>query len=199
MSGVTGEPERAFRPLPPNERPIRRRRAARVIVRSGGKLLMELDSDPGLPGVAWWTTPGGGLEPDETYRQAATRELAEETGLRVEPSDLVGPIAHRLITHGFSDEILIQDEQFFAVDVAPFTPHAAAFTPAETRTLLGFAWLDADDLRADARAALSLTPEDVAAFLAADANTFLEYGALETSTVPVAPDDPLTREQEETA
>jgi len=127
----------------------------------------------------------GGVEDGETYARAAVRELEEETGLRVREDDLVGPIAHRHVTHGFSDEILVQDEQFFAVDVARFEPDPAGFTPAETRTLLGFGWLDADDLRTDARGALSLTPADIDAFLAADADTFIEYGDLESSTVPV--------------
>ena len=183
------EPERTFEPVPPHLRPVRRRRAARVIARSQGKALMVLDSDPGLDDVAWWTTPGGGVEEGETYAQAAVRELEEETGLRVCEDDLVGPIAHRVVTHGFSDEILIQDELFFAVDVPRFTPRPVGFTQAETRTLLGFGWLDGDDLRTDARAALSLTPADLDAFLVAGEGTFVEYGELESSTVPVDPGD----------
>jgi len=148
-------------------------------------MLLELDTDPGLPGTAWWTTPGGGVDPGETYREAAVRELREETGLVIEASDLIGPIAHRLVSHGYSDEILIQDEQFFALDVPRFEPLPAAFTPEEIRTLAGFAWMDADDMRADPHAPLSLTPEDMIALLSAGAGTFIEWGECETSTVPV--------------
>lgn len=36
-----------------------------------------------------WGIPAGGIDPGETERDAAARELAEETGLRVEPHALV--------------------------------------------------------------------------------------------------------------
>jgi 8-oxo-dGTP diphosphatase len=37
-----------------------------------------------------WSIPGGVLEVGETLRQAAVREAFEETGLTVEPADLLG-------------------------------------------------------------------------------------------------------------
>jgi len=37
-----------------------------------------------------WSIPGGVLEVGETLRQAAVREALEETGLTVEPADLLG-------------------------------------------------------------------------------------------------------------
>jgi ADP-ribose pyrophosphatase YjhB (NUDIX family) len=42
------------------------------------------------PGKGWWAQPGGFLEVDETVNQAAIRETLEETGLLVEPGELVG-------------------------------------------------------------------------------------------------------------
>jgi ADP-ribose pyrophosphatase YjhB (NUDIX family) len=42
------------------------------------------------PGYGAWAQPGGFLEVDETVSEAAVRETLEETGLLVEPGDLVG-------------------------------------------------------------------------------------------------------------
>jgi ADP-ribose pyrophosphatase YjhB (NUDIX family) len=56
------------------------RRAGRVIVLDPGNrvLLLRYDEDP--PAGRHWATPGGGLNPGESYAAAAHRELAEETG-----------------------------------------------------------------------------------------------------------------------
>ncbi len=42
------------------------------------------------PGKGWWAQPGGFLEVDETVTEAAIRETLEETGLVVEPGEIVG-------------------------------------------------------------------------------------------------------------
>jgi ADP-ribose pyrophosphatase YjhB (NUDIX family) len=42
------------------------------------------------PGLGSWAQPGGFLEVDETVAEAAIRETLEETGLIVEPGELVG-------------------------------------------------------------------------------------------------------------
>lgn len=52
---------------------------ATCAVRDGGRLLLTRREDNGL-----WCLPGGGLEPGETWSQAAVREVLEETGLHVE-------------------------------------------------------------------------------------------------------------------
>ena len=69
----------------------RLRRSARVFLfdRSGEVLLIrfvtELESRP----FVFWVTPGGEVEPGESDRAAAERELFEELGLRV---PLAGPV-----------------------------------------------------------------------------------------------------------
>jgi ADP-ribose pyrophosphatase YjhB (NUDIX family) len=42
------------------------------------------------PGLGSWAQPGGFLEVDETVNQGAIRETFEETGLLVEPGEIVG-------------------------------------------------------------------------------------------------------------
>ena len=42
------------------------------------------------PGYGWWAQPGGFLEIDETVTEGAIRETLEETGLVVEPTEIVG-------------------------------------------------------------------------------------------------------------
>lgn len=42
------------------------------------------------PGIGSWAQPGGFLEVDETVTEAARRETLEETGLVIEPGEIVG-------------------------------------------------------------------------------------------------------------
>ena len=42
------------------------------------------------PGLGLWAQPGGFLEVDETVHEAAIRETQEETGLVVEPGEIIG-------------------------------------------------------------------------------------------------------------
>jgi ADP-ribose pyrophosphatase YjhB (NUDIX family) len=42
------------------------------------------------PGYDMWAQPGGFLEIDETVREAAIRETLEETGLQIEPLEIIG-------------------------------------------------------------------------------------------------------------
>jgi 8-oxo-dGTP pyrophosphatase MutT (NUDIX family) len=73
------------------------RPAARVVVLDPagrvllfGARLLDLATPPGP--VLYWYTPGGQVEPGESARLAAARELREEIGLVVEPSALEGPV-----------------------------------------------------------------------------------------------------------
>lgn len=172
----------SFEPMPPGERVLKTRRGARIALRCGARMLVVSDSDPGVPGSSWWVLPGGGVDEGESWRQAACRELAEETGLVVSEADLIGPLAHRVVHHGYSNKVLVQEEFFFAVDLpAPFEPDRSGFTPREQQTLGDFGWFGFDEL-----AAMTLWPPEAALLLGADPDVLLEWGEMEESTVAVS-------------
>lgn len=80
----------------PDDLPVVERDVVRVVVLdSDNRVLLFRAQEFIHPEVGeWWELPGGGIEPGETFRQAATRELLEETGLQVAP-EMIGPAAWR--------------------------------------------------------------------------------------------------------
>ena len=50
-----------------------------------GQVLLQQRSDTGE-----WCVPGGAMEPGETYKEAAARELSEEVGIQVKVLELFG-------------------------------------------------------------------------------------------------------------
>lgn len=88
----------------------------------------------------WWITPGGGVDPGETDLEATIREVEEETGLTIVPTDLVGPIAHRTVVHGYSDQVTTQDDVFWLLQVPAFEISTAGHTAEEQATMSAHHW-----------------------------------------------------------
>jgi 8-oxo-dGTP diphosphatase len=44
------------------------------------------------PGAGLWSLPGGRIEPGETDAEALVREMREETGLVIDPGQLIGTV-----------------------------------------------------------------------------------------------------------
>lgn len=83
------------------------------------ELLMVRGHDADNPSRSWWFTTGGGIAPGETPRQAAAREVWEETGIKISESELIGPVLTRTALFDFATETCRAEEVFFAAIVNP--------------------------------------------------------------------------------
>ena len=131
------------------ERELLRRRAARVLVLDpAGRLLLLRGGDPAVPGPRFWWTVGGGLEPGESARAGAVRELHEETGIEVPEGALVGPLHQDVSSFAFDRWLVEQENEFFAVRVQGWTMAPAALEAIETASIDGAGWWSVEQLRA---------------------------------------------------
>lgn len=93
------------------------RHAGRAVVLDPGDrvLLLRYDNDP--PAGRHWATPGGGLNPGESHRDAASRELAEETGW--DDVVLLEEIHRHLRTVSHAGRTLLQHDRLFLARTHP--------------------------------------------------------------------------------
>lgn len=120
---------------------VKSRPAARMVcLDDRGRVLLMHWRDP-VDGHQLWEPPGGGVKAGESARDAVVREWREETGLASPKFDeATTTVSRDTIWQGGR---WVSDEHFFlgrwgvASEVQP-----ADFTPAETASYLGHAWVD---------------------------------------------------------
>jgi 8-oxo-dGTP pyrophosphatase MutT (NUDIX family) len=129
---------------------VNRRVSARVVLLDDdGCVLLFCGSDPAIPegtdGPAprWWFTVGGAAQQGETLPAAAVRELEEETGLRVDPKDMIGPVWRRDAVIDFNGSVIRSEEMFFVHRTRRFEPSTAGRTGLERAYIHGHRWCDA--------------------------------------------------------
>lgn len=125
------------------------RTSARVVLLDEqDRVLLMRGHDPKTPDVPFWFTIGGGVEPGETLRTAAVRELWEETGYALDSSLLRGPLWRRVAVFPFDGELIRSEELFFVARTKNFTPSAANPTAWEKHCVTDNKWCTPADIAA---------------------------------------------------
>ncbi len=92
-------------------------------------------------------TIGGGIEADETERQAGVRELWEETGIRADPAALLGPVGAETVEFSWPPYVIEQHQTYYLLDVQDTAVSFAHLEEVEIATTLSHRWWSLDDLR----------------------------------------------------
>lgn len=128
---------------------VLRRDAARVLLLDPrDRLLLVRGHDLDRPDRTWWFTVGGGIDPGEDAREAAAREVREETGLALDPAALVGPVLTRSADFDFQAATVHQDEVYFLHRLArdPADLVTDGWTDVEAQFMDEVRWWDLGEL-----------------------------------------------------
>jgi 8-oxo-dGTP pyrophosphatase MutT (NUDIX family) len=118
-----------------------------ILVDDADRVLLVRGHDVDAPTRTWWFTVGGGIDPGEGARDAAVREVREETGIVLDATALVGPVFTRSAVFDFVAEHCRQDEEIYFVRLdAAGDLTRDGWTDLEAEVLDELRWWDLDAL-----------------------------------------------------
>jgi 8-oxo-dGTP pyrophosphatase MutT (NUDIX family) len=119
------------------------RDAVRVVLAdAGGRVLLFHVVTAEEAPHGWWELPGGGIDPGETYLEAAIREIREETGLVIGPAQVGQPAWRRDSTWRSRGKRRLQHEVVVLARVALERPAIVdgGRTPEEIEDYVSARW-----------------------------------------------------------
>ena len=144
---------------------MRERPSSRLLILDGEHrlLLFRFERKRGpLTGQAFWATPGGGIDPGESFEAAACRELFEETGLHI---DDPGPqVARREASFQLAStgDMVTGDERFFLIRIRDLEVSAENWTELERDVMSAHRWWSQAELKSTTD---QIWPQDLAEML----------------------------------
>ena len=128
---------------------MRTRPSSRLIIISPENNILLFNfshKDDALSGMSYWATPGGGLEFNESFEQAALRELQEETGLK--RNSIGTAAASRTFPMQLPDgETVLAEERFFIIHVEKTDIDCSGWSDHEKNVIQNHHWWTLEELR----------------------------------------------------